>query len=291
MIKYVSKLINPTAVIIAVIALGILVAWVLWPEAPRLPDYGASNMVLTASQPGGSRCSSESINSVEGRSARRKRIEACNTKIEQDRIRNIGVIDQHRASDAAVASVWIAVWQSKVNVLGLILSGFTLASAIAAAIYSYMSAREAGRAAHYAGENHWAFTRVEDAHLVVSMSNGIIVTGTDMPRISMNVEIYNIGRSAALIGRFATDVGSVVIVDNIVVAPNETVKLPVRVQLQGLRLAGESFDGAVHYHTAVSGQRQMDFTGVLIDDSTSGRGMIAMIMPKELPVNRTRSRY
>jgi hypothetical protein len=130
--------------LIGALGLGSLLAWILWPGSPDLPSYGWQDTAYSDYQAGGTSCKPEEIRALPADRERLRKREACEDAAEQHRINTNDLIQQTRAADAAAAGVWVAVWQSRATVFGLIVGFYTLAAAAFAAFY----AREA--AAHTA---------------------------------------------------------------------------------------------------------------------------------------------
>jgi len=127
--------------------LGPAIAWVLWPGSPELPTYGWEETAYSNYEPGGAGCQPSQLDRLPTNRERLRKREACEDSAEQYRIQTNDLKQQTRAADAAAASVWIAEWQSKATVFGLIVGFYTLAAAVAAAIFAKRASDETKRGA------------------------------------------------------------------------------------------------------------------------------------------------
>lgn len=188
--------------LVGFVAAGLLVGYglavLLWPGTPSLPDYGWQETATSGYQPGGRSCEPAQIRALRTNAERASKSEACEQAAEQHRLDTNDLIQQTRAANAATEAVWIAEWQSKATVFGLIVGFFTLAAATAAAIFAKQAADETRRSAE-AAESAVAVTqRIGEAQVRCYMSMTSAVIGVaENGLITIQPVMKNYGQSPA----------------------------------------------------------------------------------------------
>ena len=187
--------------VIGVFFVGTTLAWVLWPGAPDLPDYGWHDTATSDYQPGGSRCSPANINRLGTHSESSGERQACEDAAEQHRLQANDLIQQTRAADAASQGVWVAYWQSKATVFGLIVGFFTLAAAAAAAYFAKLAADETKRSANSAIDalSHAKETAERElrAYLFPEDAKIVLSEGNQSSLCSVSLSMRNSGQTPA----------------------------------------------------------------------------------------------
>lgn len=168
-----------------------------------------------------------------------------------------------RAAESAAEAAWIF------GKLGSVIGGITLVAAGLAAIYARMSATESKRSANYALFSYEAFTRVEDASLVVSMPVGHTAEGRDDLFI-VDVLVTNVGRSAARILWFQMEGDNPIVIDKTLM-PGAQLALP---KIESIKRAGETSiaAGTIEYGSAIDPKQTHEFSGgILLDHAREGQ--------------------
>ncbi|MBB3692490.1 hypothetical protein [Sphingomonas sp. BK580] len=184
--------------LVAVLVAGSAIAWVLWPGSPSLPTYSWQQTSESDFEPGGEACKLGALRRLKSDDERSRRQDECAALIEQHRISTNDLKQQTRAADAAAAAVWIAEWQSKATVFGLIVGLYTLAAAAAAAIFAKRAADEAKRSADAAERSILETQRIGEAQVraYLSVLSVSILISSDL-QLRAKLTYKNVGQSPA----------------------------------------------------------------------------------------------